>query len=102
MSYELRTPEQKYPVQVKEEFKWDNLKKRLIIQGNIGKPVTTPWFWNLLTFDKKSDSVINKGLQDVEKVIDREAHVNIQLSLAGYNREREVECKINSMFDTAR
>lgn len=99
MSYELYTPKRKYPVKIKEEFKWDGLKKRLIIQGSISEPVTTPWFWNLLTFDRKSESVINEGLKKVERLIDSEANASIEASLAGYNRDRQVERRVNQMFN---
>ena len=94
-----KTPRFSFPVGVKIEYKLKDYRFRATFTENSGQPFTTNWLWNIGLFDIDNKKAIEEKLEQVENYINQELQRNIDVGLMESRRIRNVEAKINRLFE---
>lgn len=94
-----KTPQYKFPVQVAVNQKWKGAHFQVVFTAIDGKEFSTTWLWNLKALNRKNQKLIDAALEELEKGQHAILQRSIQNELDKISRRKEIERKIDRLFD---
>ena len=92
-----QTPERKFPLNVAvEETRW---KFKITFTDNMEIEHPTEWLWKGKLMDNRNQLAIEKVLATADEDIQMRLHQSIRQSMAGLDRERQIEARVNRIMD---